>query len=195
METACTVVESSFPSSSCSKSCRDCSSGRFERLDRLPVHAGPALAGPDRFVGLVHSRLSILKRLACRIRRRHPVTSCLARYDHLIRPLRSSPITAPSSLLRVGPPQLPLGTLASRWCAACASPLASGSWFLQFRAKACIQLTPPLRRPPSIRNQAPDRLIPGSGYAPGFGSILIVYDASSKGSLSFVFRTLTYPGL
>src|SRR5256714_6307418 len=36
--------------------------------------------------------------------------------------------------------------------AACASPLASGDWFLQFRAKACIRFTPPLRRSPSAQS-------------------------------------------
>ena len=68
-----------------------------------------------------------LKRLVCRTHRRPPVSSCFERYDRLTRPLRSSPITEPSSLLRVGPPQCScFGTLASRLFAACASPLASG---------------------------------------------------------------------
>ncbi len=35
----------------------------------------------------------------------HPVSSCFKGYGHLTRPLRSSPITGLSSLLRVGPPQ------------------------------------------------------------------------------------------
>src|SRR5208283_1800241 len=41
--------------------------------------------------------------------------------------------------------------------AACASPLASGNWFLQFRAKACVQLAPPIRRPPSARSSGSPR--------------------------------------
>lgn len=53
-------------------------------------------------------------RLVCRIRRRHPVSSCFKRYDHLTRPLRSTAITAPSSLLWVGPPQLAASVLSPR---------------------------------------------------------------------------------
>jgi hypothetical protein len=30
--------------------------------------------------------------------------------------------------------------------------LASGDWFLQFRAKACIRFTPPLRRSPPAQS-------------------------------------------
>src|SRR5271166_1343890 len=36
--------------------------------------------------------------------------------------------------------------------AACASPFSSGDWFLQFRVKACAQLAPPIRRPPSAQS-------------------------------------------
>ena len=43
--------------------------------------------------------------------------------------------------------------------AACASPLASGNWFLQFRAKACVQLAPPIRRPPSARSSGSPRTL------------------------------------
>ncbi len=77
----------------------------FELLDRLPVHPGRTTIGFDRFVGFVHQPLIDPKRLVCRIRRRHPVSSCFKGYGHLTRPLRSSPITGLSSLLRVGPPQ------------------------------------------------------------------------------------------
>jgi hypothetical protein len=45
-------------------------------------------------------------------------------------------------------PVLRFGTLASRFLAAWASPLASEHWFLQFRAIACIRFTPSLRRSP-----------------------------------------------
>src|SRR6266436_1450485 len=128
----------------------------FERLDRLSVHTGPAFAGPDRFVGFVHSPLIDHKRLVCRIRRRHPVTSCFARYDHLIRPLRSSPITAPSSLLQAGPSQLPASVLSPRgFRPLVLLPWHQESWFLQFRAKACVRLTPSLRRSPSAPSSGP----------------------------------------
>jgi hypothetical protein len=46
-------------------------------------------------------------------------------YDSLIRPLRSNPITGPSSLLRVGPPQCSASVLSPRGFPTCASPLAS----------------------------------------------------------------------
>ena len=42
----------------------------------------------------------------------HPVSSCSKRYDHLIRPLCSDPITGPSTLVRVGPPQFPASVLS-----------------------------------------------------------------------------------
>src|SRR5208337_4153247 len=158
-------------------------------LDRLPVHTGPALAGLDRFICIVHSPLIDHKRLVCRIRQRHPVSSWFKRYDHLIRPLRSSPITAPSSLLRVSPPQLPASVLSP--CGGV--PLVLLPWHQQAGSCSSTQKPASDSRPLYAdrhlsRNQAPDRLIPRGGYAPGFGSILIVYDASSKGSLSFVFR-------
>src|SRR5208337_955330 len=85
----------------------------FELLDCLPVHAGRTLVGFDRFVRFVHSPFLDRERLVCRIRRRHPVSSCFAEHDHLTRPLCSSPITGPSTLLRVDPSQSP--ALASRF--------------------------------------------------------------------------------
>ncbi len=41
-------------------------------------------------------------------------SSCFAKHDHLTQPLCSSPITAPSSLLRVDPPQPPASVLSPR---------------------------------------------------------------------------------
>jgi len=52
------------------------------------------------------------KRLVCRIYRSHPVSSCSKQYDHLIRPLCSDPITGPSTLIRIGPPQSPASVLS-----------------------------------------------------------------------------------
>jgi len=84
-------------------------------------------------------------------------SSCFAKHDHLTRPLRSGPITSlhryygairPSPLLRYSR----LAVLA-----ACASPFTSGDWFLQFRAKACVQLAPPIRRPPSAQSSGSPR--------------------------------------
>jgi hypothetical protein len=67
----------------------------------------------------------------------------------LTRPLRSSSITEPSTLLRVAPPQALASVSRLAMVVACASPLASKVWFLQFHAKACIRFTPSIRRPPS----------------------------------------------
>src|ERR1700760_4322097 len=80
-----------------------------ELLERLPIHAGCAAIGPDRFIRFVHTLLIDMKRLVCRDRRRHPVSSCSVNPTHLIRPLCSGPITGPSALIQVGPSQ----TLAS----------------------------------------------------------------------------------
>src|SRR5258708_19892567 len=46
--------------------------------------------------------------------RGHPVTSCFAKCDRLTRPLCSSPITGPSSLIRVVPPQCSASVLSPR---------------------------------------------------------------------------------
>ena len=56
----------------------------------------------------------MLKRCVCRIHRVHPVSSCFAKCDRLTRPLCSSPITEPSLLLRVGPPQCSASVLLPR---------------------------------------------------------------------------------
>src|SRR6266702_1103123 len=40
-------------------------------------------------------------------------------------------------------------------------------------------------------HQAPDRLVPEGLHASGFDDAMLLYDASSKGSLSFVSRMLT----
>src|SRR5271165_5143693 len=52
--------------------------------------------------------------------------------------------------------------------AACASPLASEAWFLQFRAKACVRLTPPLRRSPSAQSSGSRRTCPRRLSRPWF---------------------------
>src|ERR1700751_2876738 len=46
--------------------------------------------------------------------RGHPVTSCFDKCDRLTRPLCSSPITGPSLLIRVGPPQCSASVLSPR---------------------------------------------------------------------------------
>src|SRR5208282_1747337 len=80
-----------------------------ELFERLIIHAGCATIGPDRFIRFVHTLLLDKKRLVCRNCRHHPVSSCSVSPTHLIRPLCSGPITGPSTLIQVSPPQ----TLAS----------------------------------------------------------------------------------
>src|SRR5215469_10644728 len=65
-------------------------------------------------------------------------------------------------------PVLRVGTLASRFSSLGLLPWHQSDWFLQFRAKACIQVTPPLRRSPPAQSSGPDRLIPEGVHAPGF---------------------------
>src|SRR5208282_1584656 len=140
----------------------------FELLDCLPVHAGRTLVGFDRFVRFVHSPFLDRERLVCRIRRRHPVSSCFAEHDHLTRPLCSSPITGPSTLLRVDPSQSPASVLSPRGFRRLCFSLAIRGWFLQFRAKAYVRLTPPLRRSPSAQSSGPRRTCPRRDTRPWF---------------------------
>jgi hypothetical protein len=108
----------------------------FELLDGLTVHPGRTVVGFDRFIRFVHSPLLDHEGLICRICRRHPVSSCSKKYDRLTWPLRSSPITEPSTLLRTDPSQSPASVSRLTVWDACVSPFASGNWFLQFRAKS-----------------------------------------------------------
>ena len=76
----------------------------------------------------------------------------------------------------------------------CASPLASMAWFLQFRIKACVGLTPPIRRLPPAQSSGFQRACPRRHDHPWFRQLLIINDASSMGLLALVFPTLTCPG-
>src|SRR5215472_15393159 len=86
----------------------------FELLDRLLVHSGRPTIGFDRFIRFVHQALIDVERFVCRMHRVHPVSSCFAKCDRLTRPLCSSPVTEPSLLLRVGPPQCSASVLSPR---------------------------------------------------------------------------------
>ena len=97
----------------------------FELLDRLPIRAGRTPIGFDRFVCFVHSPLIDLKRLVCRIRCRHPVSSCSNKYDSLTRPLRSSSITSLPRYYGSVRPSAPRWYSRLAVFAAWASPLAS----------------------------------------------------------------------
>ena len=64
-------------------------------------------------------------------------------------PLRSNPITGPSSLLRTSPPLCPASVLRpSRLPAAWVSPFASGRQVPGFLIEACLKVTPPPCRTP-----------------------------------------------
>ena len=112
--------------------------------------------------------------------------------NHLIRSLCSSPITAPSSLLRIGPPQCSASVLSPRGCRHLCFSLDSGATGSCSSAREPVSASRPLyagRRLPG--HQAPGRLVPGDGVTPGFDDGPLTNDASSKGSLSFVSPTHT----
>jgi hypothetical protein len=154
------VVENSCPNSSDSISSRGYPQIFAELLERLTIHAGCTAIGPDRFIRFVHTLLYDVKRLVCRDRRPHPVSSCSVNPTHLIRPLCSSPITGPSTLIQVGPSQTLASVLASRFW-----PLQRIPWHP--RSGSCSSTPEPASasRPlyagccPSS-NQVADRLVP-----------------------------------
>ena len=68
-------------------------------------------------------------------------------------------------------------------------PCHHGDWFLQFRIKACVSFTPPLRRSPSVLYQTSDRLIPEMLIVSGFDDRLHTLDASSAVLYPYCCRT------
>jgi len=119
------------------------------------------------------------------------------------RPLRSSPVTGPSSLLRAGPPLCLASVLSPTWpwppgvlplddqgvdITHFDWPFVSRRQILLFHARACNELTPPLHRtPPGPRSGsspapgAPSRrtLFPGQRLSPGFDVNVVLHDASA----------------
>src|SRR5580698_10363561 len=67
------------------------------------------------------------------------------------------------------------------------------AWFLQFHIKACVGLTPPIRRLPPAQSSGLTRACPRRHDHLWFRQLLIINDASSKGLLALVFPTLTLP--
>src|SRR5215469_9800936 len=65
--------------------------------------------------------------------------------------LRSTGITPRHHYYGGVRPSLPHRYFRPRVVALVPFPFASASWFPQFRAEACVQLTPPIRRPPSAQ--------------------------------------------
>ena len=102
----------------------------------------------------------------------------------------------PSSLLRVGPPQCSASVRSPRGCGRLGFSLnirATGSCSSAQQPASASRPLYAGRRPPS--HQAPNGLVPGGLYAPGFDDTYLLNDASSKGLLSFVSRMLTCTGL
>jgi len=106
---------------------------------------------------------------------------------HEVRGLRSSAITAPSSLLHRSPPQCAVsGTLAfgfrpRRTPAPAISGGTTTRLVPEFRTRARTTFLPPLRRtPPGQERDNPARLVPGKGLGPGFDVGFLLFDASSR---------------
>src|SRR3954451_15552687 len=86
----------------------------LELRHRLAVNPGSALVRPDPPIGRPHGLLGDLKRLWLRLAHPAPPTRrrLTAKLTRTTLPLRSSPITGPSSLLRSGPPLCPASLLS-----------------------------------------------------------------------------------
>src|SRR5260363_352813 len=86
-----------------------------------------------------------------------------------MQPLRSTASTAASSLLRVAPSQCLASVLSySRFQSFVFLPWHQGDWFPQCPIKACIRLTPPIRRTPPAQYRVASRLILKSANASSF---------------------------
>src|SRR5215210_2515093 len=97
-------------------------------------------------------------------------------------PLRSGPITEPSTLLRAPPPLCPASVLGpSRRLTAWVSPFTSGRQVPVFLIGACLEITPPsCRTPVGGSRQAPTNPCSRDRHPdPGFDVDEIRYDTSS----------------
>jgi hypothetical protein len=84
-------------------------------------------------------------------------------------PLRSNPITEPSSLLRATPPLCSASVLSSsRFWPLATSPLASVRQVLTFRTRARLSFAPPTCRMPLGQYQGFPRADPGGRVSPRF---------------------------
>ena len=163
------MVESSFPNSSDSRSCRDFSSGR-PRIARSSAHP-PGCAALDltALYASYTSRLSILNGLSCCIHRDHPVSSCHGECNHLTRPLCSSPITGPSSLIRIGPSQCSASVLSPRGFGRLRFSLGIGATGSRSSVRKPVSdFTPPLRRSPPAQSSGTQRTCPRRIARPWF---------------------------
>ena len=133
----------------------------LELLDRLPIHAGRPSIGFDRFVRFVHPALIDMERFVCRIASTSSCFQLFRSCNHLTRSLRSSPITGPSSLLRIGPPQCSASVLSPRGFRRLSFSLGIGATGSCSSAQKPASDSRPLyagRHPPS--HQAPGGLVP-----------------------------------
>ena len=147
----------------------------------------------------------LLKSLSATYRNRCPRLSetriqLFRPHDRLTRSLCSGPITGPSSLIRIGPSQCSASVLSPHDFRRLCFSLAIRALVPAVPRKSQHSVSRPLyagRRLPS--HQAPDRLVPEGLHTSGFGDAKFLNDASSMGSLSFVFRMHTcsrsYPEL
>ena len=136
----------------------------FEQADAHRIHTRRAAVGLDLLPRPSDEALRNVKRLYLRSRSVHQFLPFRVDIRSIwpARPLRSSPITGPSPLLRAVPPLcpavlcpsrfLPLGVLPLRGQQAkfghSGWPPVSGRQVLLFHASACDELTPPLHRAP-----------------------------------------------
>jgi hypothetical protein len=82
---------------------------------------------------------------------RRAIPSSFVQHDALRLP--DTTTTGPSTLLRIGPSQCSASVLSPRgYLPLELLPWHRNDWFLQFRAKACIRFTPPIRRSPPARS-------------------------------------------
>src|SRR5271165_2771468 len=93
---------------------------------------------------------------------------------------RSSPITGPSSLLRVAPPLCPASVLSSsQGPPAWISPFASGRQVPAFHIEAWIRVTPPSCRMPPGQKSGHPQTRPRLTNSPWFRHHLALFDTSS----------------
>src|SRR5580704_2502406 len=150
---------------------------------RLSPHSAP-IRQTCRPYGLSVARIEVLLfPVASGMRPPDPTPSLQLHYE-------------PSSLVRVGPPQCSASVRSPRGFRRLGFSLRIRATGSCSSAQQPAFASRPLyagRRPHS--HQAPRGLFPGGLYAPGFDDTCLLNDASSKGSLSFVSRTLTCTSL
>jgi hypothetical protein len=89
-----------------------------------------------------------------------PVASCLRNATTWPDPFAPVPLQDLHHYYESARPNAPLRYSRLTVFAACASPLTSEHWFLQFRAKACIRFTPSPRRSPSVQSSGTRQTCP-----------------------------------